>query len=97
MPVGMHPNDHLDFTNQDIQLFPNDMLYIFSDGFISQFGGQSGKKFNVKNFNQLLLDVHNDPIELQKKKLEDAFIKWQGNYEQIDDILIIGIMVNDRN
>jgi serine phosphatase RsbU (regulator of sigma subunit) len=97
MPVGKHPNDHMDFTNSQIQLFPGDILYLFSDGFISQFGGKSGKKFNLKNFHQLLLDIHNESIEKQKKKLEDALYNWQGNYEQIDDIVIVGIVIDKKS
>jgi serine phosphatase RsbU (regulator of sigma subunit) len=97
MPIGMHPKDNVDFTNYEIQLFPGDLIYVFSDGFISQFGGQSGKKFNVKKFHQLLLDIHKETLDVQKQKLENAFYSWQAHYEQIDDILVIGIKVNDRN
>jgi len=97
MPIGMHPKDNVDFTNHEIQLFPGDLIYVFSDGFISQFGGQSGKKFNVKKFYQLLLDIHKETLDMQKQKLENTFYSWQAHYEQIDDILVIGIKVNDRN
>jgi serine phosphatase RsbU (regulator of sigma subunit) len=45
MPVGVHPKDKNEFRNQQIQLLENDVLYIFSDGYITQFGGESGKKF----------------------------------------------------
>jgi serine phosphatase RsbU (regulator of sigma subunit) len=93
MPVGMHPKDHNDFTNHEIQLLSGDSLYLFSDGFYSQFGGDEGKKFNVKRFTQLLLDVHNEPMELQEQKLNTSLIAWQGNYEQVDDVLVLGIKI----
>jgi len=93
MPVGVHPKDNIDFTNQEIQLQLNDSLYIFSDGYISQFGGEEGKKFSIKKFKQLLVEISYQPVEMQKQLLEKRLIEWQQDYEQIDDILVIGITI----
>ncbi len=93
MPVGIYPKDKIDFTNQEIQLKSNDLLFIFSDGYISQFGGENGKKFNFKQFKQLLIEINNQPLETQKQLLEKRFVEWQRDFEQIDDILVVGIKI----
>ena len=93
MPVGVHPKDSNDFTNHLIQLEVNDMLYLFSDGYFSQFGGLEGKRFTIKKFKQLLLEVSNHQISLQEEVLENNLTKWKDGSEQIDDILIIGIRI----
>lgn len=93
MPVGVYPKDKNDFTNQKIQLKPNDLFYIFSDGYISQFGGKNGKKFNFKRFKQLLVEVSSQPLEIQKQILNQKLIEWQRDFDQIDDILVVGVRV----
>ncbi len=93
MPVGVHPKDNIDFTNQEIQLQTDDSLYIFSDGYISQFGGEKGKKFSISQYKQLLIEINNQPLETQKQLLEKRLIAWQRDFEQIDDILVVGIKI----
>ncbi len=93
MPVGVHPKDVIDFTNQEIQLQPNDLLYIFSDGYVSQFGGEFGKKFNITRFKQLLFEINNQTLDIQKKILDQKLFEWQNDNRQIDDILVIGIRI----
>lgn len=78
------------FTNNVITIEPNDRFYLFSDGYADQVAEQSLKKFMIKNFKSLLLDIHKLPMPEQKEKLEQALIKWQGMGSQIDDILVIG-------
>lgn len=66
-------------------------FYLFSDGFQDQFGGSEGKKFMVGQFRDLLLSIHQLPMEVQKARLEQTFQEWLGNkYEQIDDVLVMG-------
>ncbi|HYG52783.1 MAG TPA: tetratricopeptide repeat protein [Flavobacteriales bacterium] len=81
------------FTHHEIQLQQGDTIYIFTDGFADQFGGPQGKKYKYKQLQELLLSVNNLEMENQKSKLEEAFLKWKGNLEQVDDVLIIGIRV----
>jgi len=92
-PIAIHIKEK-DFTNIDFQLQKNDVLYSFSDGFVDQFGGMQGKKFMIKNFKKLLLDIHKEPFDKQKIILNDILIKWIKGYEQLDDILIVGIKIN---
>jgi serine phosphatase RsbU (regulator of sigma subunit) len=93
MPVGVHPKDTTEFKNNEIQLQQGEMLYIFSDGYISQFGGLFGKKLNMKQFKELLLEIHHEPLEIQNQILEARLNEWQRNIEQVDDILVIGIRI----
>jgi len=90
MPIGVHYIEK-DFFNVNIDLVKDDTFYIFSDGYIDQFGGELGRKFLIKNFKHLLLKISNNDLEIQKEILEETFYSWTGgNYEQIDDILVIG-------
>lgn len=81
------------FTNHTITLEAGDLLYLFSDGFSDQFGGPDGKKYKYKAFKNLLLDNAVLPLAQQEKALENAFTKWRGALEQVDDICIIGIKI----
>ena len=93
MPVGVHPKDNKEFTNQGIQLQTGDSLYIFSDGYLSQFGGEFGKKFTYNRLKELFREIHELPMDVQKQVLENRLIEWQGDLVQIDDILILGMRV----
>ncbi len=79
------------FTTHQLNLKTNDTLYLFSDGYADQFGGEKGKKFMVKKFHQDLLEIHQMDMIDQKDKLETLFNDWKGNFEQVDDVLVIGI------
>lgn len=93
MPIGIHERDKDDFTNNELEIKKGDMYYIMSDGYIDQFGGNDGKKFMAKQLKELLLRIHQLPMAEQSKVLESEFIKWRGEIEQIDDVLIIGIRI----
>jgi serine phosphatase RsbU (regulator of sigma subunit)/tetratricopeptide (TPR) repeat protein/GAF domain-containing protein len=81
------------FTNNEIDLLPDDRIYIFSDGFVDQFGGPAGKKLKYNYFRQLLLDNHKLPMVEQKEKINEFFEAWKSGFEQIDDVCIIGVAV----
>ena len=91
-PIGSYL-DHRKFTTHTIQLLEGDAVYIFSDGFADQFGGERGKKFKYKPFKQLLLTNQRKPLDIQRNILDEAIEIWRGDLEQIDDICIIGIKV----
>lgn len=89
MPIGISEKDHL-FSANTIEE-SEATIYLFSDGFVDQFGGPAGKKFMSKNFKKLILDIQHLSMKDQQKKLENILINWMGNISQIDDILVIGI------
>ncbi len=81
------------YTTEAIQLEEGDRVYSFSDGIVDQFGGDKGKKFLAKRLQNLLLEIYELPMDEQKQRLSDVVNKWKENYEQIDDMLLIGIAV----
>jgi serine phosphatase RsbU (regulator of sigma subunit) len=93
MPIGIHTHANKPFTRKEYQLKKNDMLYAFSDGYPDQFGGPQGKKFMIRNFKNLLLKVHDLSLEEQKQLLEKTLNDWMQDYNQIDDILVMGVRV----
>lgn len=89
-PIGKY--DKLQaFTTHEVQLQKGDRIYLFSDGYIDQFGGEFGKKLKSKYFKELILSFQAKTIEHQKELFENAFKNWKGNYDQVDDICLIGI------
>jgi len=92
MPIGIHFRMD-NFTIHEVRLHPGDTLYIFSDGFPDQFGGPKGEKFKSKAFKELLLRNSQKSMEEQKKILEKKLEEWMTDYEQIDDILVIGFRI----
>jgi serine phosphatase RsbU (regulator of sigma subunit) len=82
------------FTNHTIKVEKGDMLYIFSDGFADQFGGQSRRKFMLGSFNKLLLEIYSLTMDEQKESLKKVFYEWKGNNDQVDDILVMGVRVS---
>ncbi|MBN1183147.1 MAG: SpoIIE family protein phosphatase [Bacteroidales bacterium] len=82
-----------EFTTHHIEMQPDDIYYIFSDGYADQFGGPEGKKYKFRRFRHLLLSIYNQPFEVQKYLLEESMIEWRGEHEQVDDIMVIGFKV----
>lgn len=92
-PIGYVGEDSEKFSNTEIDLEKGDILYTFSDGFADQFGGEKGKKYKYKNFKDFLLSIAHLSMEDQKEKLMEEFENWKKGYEQLDDVLIIGVKV----
>jgi tetratricopeptide (TPR) repeat protein len=92
-PVGAHQGELKPFTLKETDLQKGDCIYMFTDGFADQFGGDKGKKMMSKNFKDLLVAVSSKPMNAQKTELEKAFESWKGMHEQIDDVLVIGVRV----
>ena len=90
MPIGIHVRKDLPFTRHEIQLQENDILYLFSDGFADQFGGEDKRKYMKKQLKEFLLTIHQEPINQQLESIECESSRWMGDLEQIDDQLIVG-------
>ena len=85
--------EDVEFKTREINLEKGDMIYIFSDGYQDQFGGENEKKFMVKQLRKLLIDISHEPVQKQKIILLDVLHKWKGKHEQVDDILIWGVRI----
>jgi len=93
MPIGIHFTEYIPFNNHTVKIAEGDILYMFTDGYADQFGGLKGKKFMYKPFQELLLQNHHQPMEKQLQILDKKFNEWMGNYEQVDDVLVMGIKI----
>jgi serine phosphatase RsbU (regulator of sigma subunit) len=96
MPIGGHRLSANPFKNNIMKYEENDSIYLFTDGYVDQFGGLNDKKFKSHNFRKLLLQIQDFPIKKQKSILDNKFEAWKGNSEQVDDILVIGIKLNSN-
>ncbi|MCF8380520.1 MAG: SpoIIE family protein phosphatase [Bacteroidales bacterium] len=93
-PVGGFLDEKLKvFTRTDLELQKGDVLYIFSDGYQDQFGGPKERKFMIKKFRELLLNIHTESMPEQKEILNQVIDDWRGEVDQIDDILVIGVRI----
>jgi ligand-binding sensor domain-containing protein/serine phosphatase RsbU (regulator of sigma subunit) len=88
--IGRSSGDEKRFMNHQMTLQPNDMIYLFSDGYADQFGGNEGKKFKTSRLRQLFTDIQNLPVNQQLSTLESTLNTWKGPLEQVDDILVVG-------
>jgi sigma-B regulation protein RsbU (phosphoserine phosphatase) len=91
MPIGIYEDEESSFTNKEIPFKKGDVIYLFTDGYLHQMGGDNRKTFKSQNFKKLLLDIHTFPLQKQRELLEEKLNVWQGDLEQVDDILVVGI------
>jgi serine phosphatase RsbU (regulator of sigma subunit) len=94
MPIGISAKKYDPFTLHELDMKPGWTMYMFSDGYVDQFGGPAGKKFMSKAFKKLLLEVQDYPMKEQGEILDDTLLKWMGELPQIDDIIVIGIKLD---
>jgi len=93
LSIGGNHLSEFQFSQQTIKLEKNDCFYLFSDGYVDQFGGEKGKKFMTKQFKVLLLSIHKKPMAQQEKIIRETFEKWALDHSQVDDVLVVGIKV----
>jgi serine phosphatase RsbU (regulator of sigma subunit) len=91
-PIGQFDNPE-PYTTHSFDLLQGDAIYIFSDGYVDQFGGEKGKKFKSRAFRELLLSIQDKAMEEQKTIIDEAFNSWKGDFEQIDDVCVIGVRI----
>lgn len=68
-------------------------MFMFSDGYSDQFGGAKNKKFKSSNFKKKLMSIQSNSLEAQKEILEKEFDNWKGDFEQTDDVCVIGVRI----
>ncbi len=93
MPIGIYAEKDHSFTNNEIEVQKGDNFYMFSDGYVDQFGGPKAKKFMSKNFKELLLSICPKTMKEQREILDRTIEEWRGQIEQIDDILVMGFRI----
>jgi len=91
-PIGNCDNP-CNFTTQHYDLESGDTFYIFSDGYVDQFGGEKGKKLKSKAFREILLAGIDKPMDEQRDILDEKLTAWRGAIEQVDDVCVIGVKV----
>ena len=91
-PVAIHSHEHA-FTSHQFKLQKGDSIYLFSDGYADQYGGKTDKKFLIKNFKELLVQVSEFNMDKQHLIIRDKFKEWKGDQAQIDDVIIVGFRI----
>jgi serine phosphatase RsbU (regulator of sigma subunit) len=89
-PIGYYEGA-TPFNAQDIEIAEGSYLYLFTDGYADQFGGEKNKKLGTKRWREMLLELAQKPTEEQFEYLRDFFQKWKGDNFQTDDVTVIGI------
>lgn len=92
MPISVYSRMD-NFSNTKLEIKQNDVIYLFSDGYADQFGGNKGRKFKYKPLKKLLLANADKKMDEQKKILNNVFEDWKGDLEQIDDVLLMGVRI----
>ncbi len=77
----------------EIPIKKGDRIYMFSDGYIDQFGGKKNKKYLIRRFRELIISLANTPMKDQKAIFHENFKSWKHKEEQIDDVLVIGVEI----
>lgn len=93
MAIGSFQKGEAHFTRHQFDLESGDIVYLFSDGYADQFGGDRGKKYMYKRFRETLIELSQLPMKEQADRLKTIMENWMGGTEQVDDILVIGIRV----
>ena len=91
-PIGKFENAK-PFETHTFEVQKGDSIYMFSDGFVDQFGGVKGKKLKPKGLRDLLLGIHTKAMDEQYVIIDEAFETWKGSFEQVDDVCVIGVRV----
>jgi CheY-like chemotaxis protein len=93
MPIAVY-FDETSFTEHDIEIRENDCIYLLTDGYFDQLGGDNDRRFMKKNFIKIIEEISLKPLIEQKNIIENKIYSWMGfNNTQIDDILIIGFRI----
>jgi len=91
-PIGLY-GARKPFNNQEVKFASGDRLYMASDGYSDQFGGDKGKKMKASSFKSYLIEIQQESIESQQILLLNNLRAWMGEIEQIDDVCVMGIEI----
>lgn len=91
-PIGKFERN-VPFSEHSTTLQKGDSIYVFSDGYVDQFGGEKGKKLKSRLFKEKLIGIQSLSMDDQKIELKKLFEEWKGDFEQVDDVTVIGIRI----
>ena len=91
-PIGVYDN-YIPFTTHKVELNKKDRVYLFTDGFADQFGGEKGKKMMKRGFQEYLKETSSMSLKEQKDALEKFYYKWKGDLDQVDDVCLGCILI----
>jgi serine phosphatase RsbU (regulator of sigma subunit) len=91
MPIGIYEDDMVSFSNKELPFKENDIIYLFTDGYVDQIGGLQRKTFKSTRLTKLLKEIGHKPLKEQKSILREEHEIWRAGQEQIDDILVLGV------
>lgn len=93
-PVGaVEANKQKSYTSHEVNLQKGDCIYLFSDGYVDQFGGENDKKYKLKRFRQLLRSIWQKPMQEQHAIIDETFHNWKGTNDQLDDVCVVGVRI----
>lgn len=92
-PVGFYLGKGILFKSNTLKLRKNDNIYLYTDGFTDQFGGDRNRKYKNSNFKKFLLSISNQKIQEQGESVEKEFNRWKGDCDQLDDVCVMGIRI----
>ena len=95
MPIGIYHEEELPFTNREIHYMGNDILYLFTDGYVDQIGGLDRKTFRSGRFKKLIREIWHMPMKEQESVLREEHEIWRAGQEQIDDVMVLGVKLSD--
>ena len=81
------------FTNHNIKLQKNDVIYMFTDGYQDQFGGKRLQKFKINKLRDLILSIQDKSLKEQEIIIKQKYFDWKGEVAQIDDVLLMSIKI----
>jgi serine phosphatase RsbU (regulator of sigma subunit) len=91
--VGFSEKQEKQFRQEVLKLKSGDQIYLFTDGYTDQFGGENVKKFNRKRLRSLLESITDFSMSRQQQELETVFHEWKGKNQQIDDVCVLGVRI----
>ncbi len=93
MPIGVYVDQAPQFSDFTFKYYANDRLYLFSDGYVDQFGFNMKSKYLISRFRNLLIDLQSKSLPEQKEVLEFEYLQWKDKLDQMDDVLVVGVQL----
>lgn len=93
MPIGLFLTPSMPFKDKIVDLRKDDALYLFTDGYTDQFGGPDKRRFMIRPFQDLLVNIQSKPMNIQKEILDKTFENWKSDSDQVDDVLVVGLRI----